>query len=259
MNILPQSQPGNARLILFLNSSILCTVSVLSASDWVPSTSVLDPINPALADPTAPPRDLVPSGQRGGGESSTPTMGANTLALAPHGSPTTHLTDEVDSPGLLVDVAPVVLPVSNDGAAVAPTSSTTVSRPLSRLQCGIRKPKVFTNGTVRYGLLSNTGEPNNHEEALGNENWCTAIDAEFFALQKNKTWHLVPLEQGRNVIDCKWVYKIKKLDGTIDRYKARLITKGFKQRYRIDYEDMFSPVVKASTIRLVLSITISNG
>jgi histone deacetylase 1/2 len=62
------------------------------------------------------------------------------------------------------------------------------------------------------------------------------------------------------VIDCKWVYKIKRRsDGTIDRYKARLVAKGFKQRYDIDYEDTFSLVVKAATIRLVLSLAVSKN
>ena len=86
------------------------------------------------------------------------------------------------------------------------------------------------------------------------------MDQEYDALLKNKTWHLVPSQAGRNIIDCKWVYKIKrKPDGTIDRYKARLVAKGFKQRYDIDYEDTFSLVVKAATIRLVLSIAVSNN
>lgn len=88
------------------------------------------------------------------------------------------------------------------------------------------------------------------------------MDEKFQALQKNKTWHLVPAHQGNNLIDCKWVFRIKKKsDGTIDRYKARLVAKGFKQRYDIDYEDTFSPVVKAATIRLVLysNIVVSRG
>ena len=77
---------------------------------------------------------------------------------------------------------------------------------------------------------------------------------------KNKTWHLVPPRRGTNIIDCKWVYKIKrKAYGSLDRYKARLVAKGFKQRYDIDYEYTFSPVVKASTIRVILSVAVSRG
>jgi histone deacetylase 1/2 len=86
------------------------------------------------------------------------------------------------------------------------------------------------------------------------------MDVEFDALLKNKTWHLVPPQKGKNVIDSKWVYKIKrKSDGKIERYKARLVAKGFKQRYGIDYEDTFSPVVKAATIRLILSLAVSRN
>ena len=97
-------------------------------------------------------------------------------------------------------------------------------------------------------------------EALSDKNWKNAINDEYDSLMRNQTWHLVSPKQGRNIIYCKWVYKIKrKSDGTIDRYKARLVAKGFKQRYGIDYEDTFSPIVKAASIRLVLSIAVSRG
>jgi hypothetical protein len=86
------------------------------------------------------------------------------------------------------------------------------------------------------------------------------MDAEYDALEKNQTWHLVPPKGIKNVIDCRWVYKVKqKADGLFDRIKARLVAKSFKQRYGIDYEDTFSPVVKADTIRIVLSIAVSRG
>jgi histone deacetylase 1/2 len=112
---------------------------------------------------------------------------------------------------------------------------------------------------IRYGCLS-TGEPDNLSDALRDCNWKLAMDHEVNALAKNQTWHLVPAHHGSNIIDCKWIYKIKRrADGTIDRYKARLVAKGFKQRYGLDYEDTFSPVVKAATIRLVLSIAVSQG
>jgi len=86
------------------------------------------------------------------------------------------------------------------------------------------------------------------------------MNSEYAALMRNQTWHSVPPQKGRNVIGCKWVYKIKrKADGTLDRYKARLVAKGFKQRYGVDYEDTFSPVIKAATIRVILSLAVSCG
>jgi hypothetical protein len=86
------------------------------------------------------------------------------------------------------------------------------------------------------------------------------MDDEYVALMRNKTWRLVSPQPGHNVIDCKWVFKVKhKADGSVDRHKACLVAKGFKQRLGIDYDDTFSYVVKSATIRLILSLAVSRG
>jgi hypothetical protein len=109
--------------------------------------------------------------------------------------------------------------VESDGSS-APASST--AQPVTRrssthLQHGIRKPKVYTNGIMRYGLLVVSSEPQSHIEALGDKQWKNAMDAEFEALLTNDMWHLVPPKLGANIIDCKWVYKVKrKSNGGID-------------------------------------------
>ena len=59
---------------------------------------------------------------------------------------------------------------------------------------------------------------------------------EMTALQKNQTWMLVPLPEGKSKVGCKWVFSIKhKADGSVERYKARLVAKGYTQTYGIDY------------------------
>jgi hypothetical protein len=139
---------------------------------------------------------------------------------------------------------------------VSPTPALRTIR--TRLQQGIRKPRQYTEGTVRYGILTVAGEPTDLREALQDVQWKKAMDDEYTALIDNKTWHLVPPSSNKNLIDCKWVYRVKKrADGTVERYKARLVAKGFKQRYGIDYEDTFSPVVKYATVRLVLAVAVS--
>jgi hypothetical protein len=86
------------------------------------------------------------------------------------------------------------------------------------------------------------------------------MDVEYQALVKNNTCHLVPRREAKNMINSKWVYKIKRhVDESNDRYKACLVAKGFKQSYGIDYDDMFSPIVKAATIRLVISVVVTKG
>jgi histone deacetylase 1/2 len=84
--------------------------------------------------------------------------------------------------------------------------------------------------------------------------------AEFDALQGNDTWTLVPRLPSINLVTDKWVFCHKfKMDGYLDRYKARWVLRGFTQRPGIDYNETFSPVVKPTTIRVVLTLALSRS
>ena len=86
------------------------------------------------------------------------------------------------------------------------------------------------------------------------------MNVEFDALLQNHTWCLVPSSTRTNVIGCKWVFWLKrKADGSIDRYKAHLVAKGFHQLPSIDYGGTYRPVIKPTTVHLVLSLAISSG
>jgi hypothetical protein len=83
---------------------------------------------------------------------------------------------------------------------------------------------------------------------------------EFSALITNNTWQLVPRPSNTNIVSGKWVFRQKfNSDGSLSRYKARWVCRGYSQQHGIDYDETFSPVVKSSTIRTVLSIAVSSA
>ena len=79
--------------------------------------------------------------------------------------------------------------------------------------------------------------------------------SEMDSIEKNQTWELVPLPQGKSALPCKWVYKLKfTSDNAKPKYKARLVAKEFKQEKGVDFDEIFSPVVKMTTLRSVLAL-----
>ena len=116
-------------------------------------------------------------------------------------------------------------------------------------------------GEAFVAITQDEDEPRNVTEALSGpdkENWTKVMEEEMESMRSNQVWELVDLPKGRKAIGNKWVLKIKrKADGTIDKYKARLVAKGYTQQEGIDYEETFSPVVRFTSIRLILAIVAS--
>nr|GEZ18105.1 putative reverse transcriptase, RNA-dependent DNA polymerase, Gag-polypeptide of LTR copia-type [Tanacetum cinerariifolium] len=99
-----------------------------------------------------------------------------------------------------------------------------------------------------------------YEEPVLDSSWIDAMNAKIKALNENQTWLIVVLSANRKAIENKWIYKIKyKSSGDIDRYKARLVVKGFNQKESIDFDETVSPVVKMSTVRCVIVISVTNN
>ncbi|GJV84746.1 ribonuclease H-like domain-containing protein [Tanacetum coccineum] len=129
---------------------------------------------------------------------------------------------------------------------------------------GLKKYVTYTNlNTSNYCFSTNlnkSSEPTSYFEAVKNPNWIEAMNNEIEALNRNNTWTVCDLPEGRKAIGSKWLWKIKyKSSGEIKRYKARVMAKGFSQREGFDYLETFSHVVKMSTVRCMLNVAISNG
>jgi hypothetical protein len=118
-------------------------------------------------------------------------------------------------------------------------------------QPSLRRSTRVRNPPTRYddyvssvALVSNDGEPSCYQEAMKvseSVKWKEAMKEEMDALERNKTWDLVELPKDRKVVGCKWVYKLKKgVDDKVERYKARLVEKGYSQKEGIDFHEIFS-------------------
>ena len=110
--------------------------------------------------------------------------------------------------------------------------------------------------------LSEVDEPSTIQEVKSSDHaaeWKVATDAEYNSLIENKTWKLVELPPGRKAIGCKWVKLKHDVDGRVERFKARLVAKGYAQKYGIDYDEIFSPVVRYSSIRSLLAFVVQHN
>nr|CAN68480.1 hypothetical protein VITISV_007280 [Vitis vinifera] len=178
-------------------------------------------------------------------------------------------TPEIQAP----DLAPAADHISNTfppphqlGPTLQPEpASQQVSTPAPHHSMTTRAKNHITKPIQKLNLHTHlasfpSSEPTSVAQALKDSNWCKAMSEEYDALVRNGTWELVSPTGITNLVGCKWVFRIKRnSDGSIDRFKACLVAKGFHQRPGVDYLETFSPVIKPTTMILVLSIAVSNG
>jgi hypothetical protein len=117
-----------------------------------------------------------------------------------------------------------------------------------------------TNSSMNLHKDVSPSEPRNYREARASTEWPEwqkAMKTEMLTLAKANTWTLTnkPKHKTVNIVGCRWVFKKKlKSDGSIEKYKARLVAQGFTQQHGVDYHDTFSPVLDYTTLKVMLSL-----
>jgi hypothetical protein len=123
-----------------------------------------------------------------------------------------------------------------------------------------RDDEVTDDGDLVHLAFYADSEPVNVEAALKDKKWLKAMNEELESIEDNHTWELVDLPSGKKAISVKWVYKVKlNSKGEITRHKARLVARGFLQKQGIDFNEVFAPVARMETIRLVTAIANYNN
>ncbi|MCO5558109.1 hypothetical protein L7F22_011686 [Adiantum nelumboides] len=124
----------------------------------------------------------------------------------------------------------------------------------------VTRPPDRYEPSLDYVLLTDCGEPSCYKEAMQRDDskkWFKAMVSEMQSLEKNHTWDLVDLPKRHKALPCKWVYKKKVTSDASSKYKARLVAKGYKQKHGVDFDEIFSSVVKLATLRLALGLVAS--
>ena len=103
-------------------------------------------------------------------------------------------------------------------------------------------------------------EPSSFEEAAQEPTWVDAMVEEYDSIFRNSAWEIVPRLVGKSVVGSRWIYKVKQAaDGSIEKYKARFVARGFSQIEGIDYEETFAPVAWYSSIQTILALSAQMG
>eukprot|EP00253_Pinus_taeda_P030787 PITA_30787 len=131
---------------------------------------------------------------------------------------------------------------------------------LTRTLESVHPNEVGKTGTRNSNRKNGDFKPTSFKEAASHDEWKEEMKKEYGALIKNDTWKLVDPPLRAKPIGCKWVYKKKyKVDGSLDKHKARLVEKGFAQNEGVNYEETFSRTAKWATIQTLFAVAAQNS
>ena len=99
-------------------------------------------------------------------------------------------------------------------------------------------------------------DPSSFQEAVQEPTWVDAMVEEYNYIVKNSAWEIVPRLVDKSLVGSRWIYKVKQDDdGSVEKYKARFVARGFSQIKGIDYEENFAPIAWYSSIRTILALS----
>ena len=137
-----------------------------------------------------------------------------------------------------------------------------VAEPVQRRSGRERAPPDYFGHWV-FQVDEKSNEPASFKDALASPDraeWQNAMEKELESLQTNDVWDLVELPEGRKAVGSKWVFKLKvDADGSVVRHKARLVAQGFSQKFGLDYDETFCPVVRFESVRAAIALGVQNG
>lgn len=140
-------------------------------------------------------------------------------------------------------------------STISKSSSTVSGKVLYPIEQYLTDSGFSANHIAFMAAVLESTEPKYFKDAACIKEWCEAMQKEIEALEENNTWDITDLPPGKRAINCKWVYKLKwNADGTLDRYKTRLVVCGNRQKKGTDFNETFAPVAKITTVRYLLSV-----
>jgi hypothetical protein len=166
--------------------------------------------------------------------------------------------------------------VGHDAVPSSPhTPLTSTAQTTGMVSPPVQSPQFSEGVPLRYRTLANlfdsteeiqdfeysglcmlaADEPKNFEQAIEQDCWRNAMEEEIKSIHQNETWEVTELPKDHKAIGLKWVFKVKRdATGKVVKYKARLVAKGYAQIHGVDYDEVFAPVARLETVRLLLAL-----